>query len=163
MTAASNAGSTFVGWTGAGCAGTGTCSVTMDAAKTVNAQFDVVVSPNFVLTVTKSGTGTGTVTGTGITCGADCTETLAQNTVVVLTGASNAGSTFVGWTGAGCAGTGTCSVTMDAAKTVNAQFDAVPPPVMAATPVPTLHPALLALLTLLMAGAMLSATARHWR
>ena len=163
LTAAPLAGSTFAGWTGAGCSGTGTCSVTMSAAQTVNAQFDVVAAPTFLLTVTKSGSGTGNVTGTGITCGADCTETLAQNTVVLLTAAPIAGSTFAGWTGAGCSGTGTCSVTVSAAQTVNAQFDVLPPPVIVATPVPTLHPALLALLTLLMAGAMLLTTARRWR
>ena len=163
LTAASTAGSTFAGWTGAGCSGTSTCSVTMIAAQTVNAQFDVIVLPNFLLTVTKSGSGTGNVTGTGITCGADCTETLLQNTVVQLTEAATAGSIFVGWTGAGCSGTGTCSVTMSAAQTVNAQFDALPPTVIAATPVPTLHPALIALLTLLMAGMMLLTTGRRWR
>ena len=117
---------------------------------------------DYVLTVTKSGLGTGTVTGTGISCGADCTETLAQDTLVVLTAAPTAGSTFAGWTGAGCSGTGSCSVTMSAAQTVNAQFDAAPPPVIAASPVPTLHPGLLAVLTLLMAGAALLTTARRW-
>lgn len=161
LTAAPTAGSTFAGWSGAGCSGTGTCSVTMSAAQTVNAQFDVVAATTFVLTVTKSGSGTGSVAGTGITCGADCTETLAQGTVVVLTAAPNAGSTFAGWTGAGCSGTGTCSVTMSAAQTVNAQFNVLPTVVVAATPVPTLHPALMALLTLMMACAVLLKTNRR--
>jgi hypothetical protein len=37
------AGSTFVGWSGGGCSGIGACMVTMSAAQTVNAQFDVPV------------------------------------------------------------------------------------------------------------------------
>ncbi len=167
LTAAPTAGSTFVGWTGAGCSGTGTCSVTMSAAQTVNAQFDVIPAATFLLTATKSGTGSGTVTATGIACGADCNEIYAQNTLVTLTASPAAGSTFAGWSGAGCSGTGSCIVTMSAAQTVNAQFDVVipppPPPPVATVAVPTLHPALLALLTLLMAGAMLLTTARRWR
>jgi uncharacterized repeat protein (TIGR02543 family) len=30
---------------------------------------------------------------------------------------------FVGWTGGGCSGTDPCTVTMDASKTVTAEFD----------------------------------------
>ena len=80
-----------------------------------------------LLTVTKSGTGTGTVTGTGITCGADCSEAVAQNTVVALSAVPSAGSSFIGWSGGGCSGVGACNVTMSAAQTVNAQFDLTPP------------------------------------
>jgi len=32
------------------------------------------------------------------------------------------GSTFTGWSGGGCSGTGTCTVMIDAAKTVTATF-----------------------------------------
>jgi hypothetical protein len=112
--------------------------------------------PTFALTVTKSGTGSGTVTAIGVDCGIDCNETYAQGTVVSLAAVPVAGSTFVGWSGGGCIGIGACMVTMDAAQTVNAQFDV--PLVAIAHPVPTLHPLLLALLALLAAvlpGAML--------
>lgn len=157
LIAAPSAGSTFVAWTGAGCSGTGTCSVTMDAAKTVNAQFVLIPAATFLLTATKSGTGSGTVSATGIACGVDCNEIYAQNTLVALTASPAAGSTFAGWSGAGCSGTGSCIVTMSAAQTVNAQFDALipppPPPPVATVAVPTLDPVMLLLLAMLMMGA----------
>jgi uncharacterized repeat protein (TIGR01451 family) len=86
------------------------------------------------LTVTKAGSGTGTVTGTAepgtvINCGSDCAETVPNGKVVTLTAAASGGSTFTGWSGA-CTGTGSCPVTMDAAKTVTASFD---PPVTSAS------------------------------
>ena len=76
------------------------------------------------LTVTKSGTGSGTVTSnpTGINCGSDCSESYNYNTSVTLTAVASGGSTFVGWSGGGCSGTGTCQVTMNIAKDVNAGF-----------------------------------------
>ena len=79
--------------------------------------------PTFTLTVTKAGDGSGTVTAspTGISCGATCFATYASATFVTLTATPAAGSTFSGWSGA-CAGTGSCIVTMDAAKAVTATF-----------------------------------------
>jgi uncharacterized repeat protein (TIGR01451 family) len=77
------------------------------------------------LTVSKDGTGSGTVTSApvGITCGGDCTEDYAHNTVVVLTAVADAGSIFTAWSGDGTgAAPGTRSVTMDAAKAVTATF-----------------------------------------
>ena len=121
LTATPSAGSRFVGWSGA-CAGTGPCVVTMDIAKSVNAEFRLI----FDLTVTRSGSGAGTVTSdvAGINCGADCNELYDLNTIVTLTPTPNAGSRFVAWTGA-CTGSGACSVTMSAARTVNAEFRTV--------------------------------------
>jgi hypothetical protein len=76
-----------------------------------------------ILTITKAGTCTGTVTSSlaGISCGADCSEAYTPGTVVTLSATADGSSTFGGWTGA-CTGTGSCSVTMDAAKTVTAIF-----------------------------------------
>jgi hypothetical protein len=82
----------------------------------------------FTLAVTKSGTGTGTVTSSpsGISCGSTCSENFSSGTVVNLTATPDSGSTFAGWSGA-CSGTGACSVTMDAAKSVSATFNSIPP------------------------------------
>lgn len=113
---------------------------------------------NVTLTVTKSGTGSGTVTGTGINCGADCSESVAPNTVILLTATPAVGSTFVGWSGGGCSGTGTCSVTVNTAQTVNAQFNLAFVPPAAAVTVPTLHPAALALLGMLLLLVAAAAT-----
>ena len=79
--------------------------------------------PTYVLTVTVHDQGTGTVTSSpaGIDCGADCTESYTQNTVVTLTATPASGYVFVGWSDA-CTGTGNCSVTMETAKSVTATF-----------------------------------------
>jgi hypothetical protein len=75
------------------------------------------------LTVNKNGTGSGTVTSTpsGIDCGADCSESYSDGTVVTLTASPAGGSIFGGWSGA-CSGTGTCQVTMNSNTTVIASF-----------------------------------------
>lgn len=115
------AGSVFAGWGGA-CSGTGACTVTMSAAQTVTATFNAATTQ--ALTVSKTGSGTGTVSSNpaGINCGANCAANFAQGSTVTLSAAADSGSTFAGWSGA-CSGTGTCSVTMDAAKTVTATFN----------------------------------------
>jgi hypothetical protein len=76
------------------------------------------------LTVTKMGSGSGTVTGSGINCGATCQTEVATGTQVTLTAVPAAGTNFGGWSGA-CSGTGSCVITMDAAKTVTATFQRV--------------------------------------
>ena len=79
------------------------------------------------LTVSKAGSGGGTVAtaATGISCGADCTEVYAHGTSVALTAVADAGSTFVGWSGA-CTGASGCTVTMDRTRNVTATFDKTP-------------------------------------
>lgn len=73
------------------------------------------------LTVITGGTGSGTVTGSGISCPGTCTDTYSQGAVVTLASTAASGSMFSGWSGA-CRGTGTCTVTMNAADSVNATF-----------------------------------------
>ena len=124
LSATAAAGSTFAGWSGAGCSGTAGCSVTMTAAQAVTATFTKSAT-NVALTVTETGTGTGTVTSTpaGIACQPTCVANFASGQVVALTATAAAGSTFAGWTGAGCSGTAGCSVTLTAATTVTAMFN----------------------------------------
>jgi hypothetical protein len=119
LTATAAAGSTFTGWSGA-CTGTAACTVTMNAAKSVTATFAL---QTFALTTNTSGTGSGTITSSpaGINCGGDCSESYASGAAVTLTATAAAGSTFTGWSGA-CTGTATCTVTMNAAKSVTATF-----------------------------------------
>ncbi len=135
LNASANAGSTFQGWSGDGCSGTGLCQVTMSQAQTVTATFDLTPNPQFDLTVLGAGTGSGGVTSdpSGISCtidgataSGDCSQTYDQNTLVTLTAQADAGSTFEGWTGGACSGTGTCQVTMSQAQTVTATFDLIP-------------------------------------
>jgi hypothetical protein len=70
----------------------------------------------YTLSITKIGTGTGTITSspTGTTFNA--------GTVVALTAAPNASSTFSGWSG-GCTGTSpTCSLTVNTNTAITASF-----------------------------------------
>jgi hypothetical protein len=120
LTATPDGTSTFAGWTGA-CSGMGGCTVTMNASKSVTATFNL--KP--VLTVQLAGDGSGTVTSSpsGIDCGSDCSEPYDTATLVTVTASSSPPVVFVGWTGGGCSGTDPCTVTMDASKTVTAEFD----------------------------------------
>ncbi len=128
LTATAAGGSSFTGWSGSGCSGTSTCTVTMSEARAVTAEFAVVPPGQFDLMVSKSGTGAGTVTSSpaGINCGSDCSETLPSGTSVTLTAAPAADSTFTGWSGSGCSGTSTCTVVMSEARAVTAQFTKLP-------------------------------------
>jgi hypothetical protein len=78
------------------------------------------------LTINKAGTGSGSVTCNG---GA-CASTYAFGTKVTLAATAASGSTFAGWSGGGCSGTGGCVVTMNANTAVTATFNAnqAPPP-----------------------------------
>lgn len=121
LTASPAASSNFMGWTGACTADP--CIVTMDAAKAVTATFTL---KTFLLQVTKNGNGSGNVTSdvAGIACGSDCSELYNHNTTVVLTATATVpGSEFAGWSGAGCTGLGTCTVSMTAARNVTATFN----------------------------------------
>jgi hypothetical protein len=79
---------------------------------------------NRALSVTKAGAGGGTVTSSpaGINCGSTCTVHYSSGTSVTLTAAAASGSTFTGWSGA-CTGTGICTVSMTAARSVTAAFN----------------------------------------
>jgi hypothetical protein len=79
------------------------------------------------LTVANSGAGSGTVTSAdgGINCGSTCNASYSSGTSVTLIAAPTSGSTFTGWKGA-CTGTGTCTVTMNAAMSVTATFSPAP-------------------------------------
>lgn len=92
----------------------------------------------YALNVSLSGTGTGSVaggplpSGTGsIDCGATCSASFVDGTAVRLTASPASGSRFTGWAGAVGSCTVTdpvCDVTMDAARSVEAQFELIPAP-----------------------------------
>ena len=118
LTAAPDSTSSFTGWSGGGCTGTGTCVVSMDTAKSVTATFARIT---YALNVTRTAGGTVTSAPAGITCGSDCLETYPSLTVVTLTAAPEPGASFAGWSG-DCVGTGTCTTTMNAARSISARF-----------------------------------------
>jgi hypothetical protein len=94
-------------------------------------------SSSLTLSVSNGGAGYGSVASSpsGISCytpvpgnaylvAPDCAENYVSGTKVALTATPASGSVFAGWSGA-CTGTGTCSVTMDTAKSVAATFSLV--------------------------------------
>jgi len=97
---------------------------TGEAGAAANPPVPISITLRHDLTVTKAGSGTGTVTSSpaGINCGVDCSEKYNHGTSVTLTASADSGSTFSGWSGGGCTGTGTCTVTMSANTTVKATF-----------------------------------------
>ena len=112
LTAQPASGSDFTGWSGA-CTGTGSCTVSMDSARSVTASFTAAATTRLV-TLTKSGAGTGSVTSnpSGLSCAAGCTSASASFTstsAVTLTALASSGSTFAGWGGA-CSGTSNCTI-----------------------------------------------------
>ena len=123
--ASAGPGTVFTGWSGGGCSGTGTCTVTLNGGFGVGADVTATFVALVPLTVIRSGTGVGTVTSSpwGITCGSDCSESLVPGTVVTLTAAPATGTTFISWSGGGCSGSApTCTTTVSAATTVYANF-----------------------------------------
>ncbi len=82
------------------------------------------IGRQYTLSVAKTGTGSGTVTSapSGISCGTDCSEEYDQSTSVTLTAKASQDSSFTGWSGACSSMSLTCSVTMNALKSVVAEF-----------------------------------------
>jgi hypothetical protein len=117
-------------WTLAAGLGTRTVDVEVEnnACMVTSFSDSIQVVEQFTLSVNTAGTGSGTVTGTGISCPGDCSQAYVSGTSVTLTAAASAGSVFTGWSGA-CTGTGSCIVSMTAARSVTATFtaDSTPP------------------------------------
>jgi hypothetical protein len=75
------------------------------------------------LDVARTGTGSGTVSGDGISCGADCYEIVSHGQVITLTAVAAVGSSFSGWSDCDTPNGATCTMSLDASKTVVAFFD----------------------------------------
>lgn len=105
----------------------GGTTITATASGTTISGFASLTVAISTLTIIKVGTGSGTVTSSpaGFDCGTTCLASFADGTQVTLTATPAVGSTFAGWSGGGCAGTGTCTVTTNAAKSVAAIFNGV--------------------------------------
>jgi hypothetical protein len=92
-------------------------------------------------TVTSSPAGINcTSNGLSVTPGSTCQAAFPVGTQVTLTASPDTGlgAEFVGWSGAGCAGTGTCTITVPAGSnpTVMASFTEPPPADCALKPSP---------------------------
>jgi Fe-S cluster assembly iron-binding protein IscA len=117
-----DAGWQFDSWTGdVADPGSASTTVTMDADKTITANFTQVGGVTYTLTITTN--GNGSTTGAG---------TYAEGTVVNIMATPDAGWQFDSWTGdVADPGSASTTVTMDADKTVTANFvqegDTTPP------------------------------------
>ncbi len=121
LTAAADPGYVFTGWSGGVCSGTGQCTVTVDALKSVTAAFNQIT---YTLSISKSGTGSGTVTSIpyGLSCGSICSSSYVIGTSATLTATPFEGSTFTGWSGGGCTGIGNCSLIVNGDLHITALF-----------------------------------------
>jgi uncharacterized repeat protein (TIGR01451 family) len=152
--------SLFGSWGGACSGTTNSCTVTLDADKSVTANFIL----GMTLSVTLAGTGSGSVTSNsgGINCAAGpCSANYLPGTVVSLLAVPAGTSVFTSWSGS-CTGKDprVCSVTLNSNQSVTATFN--PPPDFSLTPAsPTLtvqHGALASeVLTFASQGGMASA------
>jgi hypothetical protein len=90
----------------------------------------------YTLTINKTGAGSGTISSipAGISCGGTCIYSFNSGTVLNIAPYAfisgmhlDTVPPFVGWTGSGCTGTGTCYLTMSENKTLNAYYTDPPP------------------------------------
>ncbi len=92
-----------------------------------NPDFTIAPSPgNAALTVAKTGSGSGTVQSqpAGVDCGATCAAALPLGVCVTLTAEAAPGSVFDGWSGGGCSGSGSCTLSLTENTEVTAAFTA---------------------------------------
>ena len=86
-------------------------------------EVSILMSPlQYLLMISNPGPGQGTVSGPGISCGDTCLAVYNPGSVVSLSATAAVGSTFDGWSGGGCSGTGLCTVTLNANATITANF-----------------------------------------
>ncbi len=120
LTANPASGYAFTGWGGDAAGTANPVTVTMNAAKTVTANF----VPSYLLTISKSGNGLVVSDTGGINCGSACSASYASGAVVTLTATPDSGYTLDHWTGADSVSGTSCTVTMNAARNVSATFAA---------------------------------------
>ena len=125
----------FDNWTGTGAAScaegaaSAVCTLTIDAAKTVQANISTI---QHLVTVTVSGNGDVTADTGTIDCpDVVCTDLYDQASTVILTADPDDDHEFDNWTGTGAAScaegaaSAVCTLTIDAAKTVQANFSTI--------------------------------------
>jgi ELWxxDGT repeat protein len=125
------AGSSFAGWSGNGCTGIADCIVHLWDDQAITPTFNIIPG-TARLSITKTGTSTGSVSSSpsGIDCGTICSANFPGGATVTLyasvppiTMATTQATTFSGWSGGGCSGTGICDVTLNTDTVIGAAFN----------------------------------------
>jgi len=118
LTATSDDGALFDGWSGK-CKGKGaTCTVKMTKASIVTANF----ARTFKLSVSIHGSGAATSSPKGIACEESCSTQVKENSAVKLKAKAAADSIFLIWTGCTTISGSTCTVAMNEAQYVAVAF-----------------------------------------
>lgn len=105
-------------------------TVSCNGSPLAQVSHQVTVAAGEPLSVSASGSGSGSVTSSpvGIGCPGVCSHAFEPGTQVTLTPDPAAGSTFAGWSGGDCSGTGSCEVTVEADTELTATFEKLPSP-----------------------------------
>ncbi len=108
---------------------TGTVTVTITGTSgnlrhTTTISLTVNALPKYTLTVSDTGLGYGTVTSSpaGIDCGSVCSASYVSGTTVTLTATPGFLSGFGGWSGCDAVSGNSCTVNMNSARSVTADF-----------------------------------------
>ncbi|MHB8644097.1 MAG: InlB B-repeat-containing protein [Gaiellaceae bacterium] len=117
LSASPSPGSSFAGWSGA-CAGTSTCTVTMDAVKSVSASF---APAKHTVTVSVVGKGRVTSRPAGISCPSRCVRSFTAGTSLRLNATPAKHYRFTGWR-PNCSGAAACTFTVKNNRVVRAIF-----------------------------------------
>jgi uncharacterized repeat protein (TIGR02543 family) len=118
LTATPSSGYVFTGWSGSAAGSTNPLTITMDADKTVTANFQGSGTVTYMLT-TSVAAGSGTITR-------DPNQaSFASGAQVTLTATPTTGYVFSGWGGSASGSTNPLVVTMSADKTITASFTPV--------------------------------------
>ncbi len=121
LTANEASGYDFSSWTNCPSASGNTCTVNINANRTVTANFDVL----YTVSVTNGGGGTITSSLAGISCGVDCSEGYVYGTNVTLTATPSSGYQFAGWSGCPSSSGNLCYINVNGPVNVTANFNAV--------------------------------------
>ncbi|MCF6250424.1 MAG: hypothetical protein L3J75_04020 [Methylococcaceae bacterium] len=103
-------------------------SITVQASDNFGGQalltITVTVSDKLPVNINFSGSGSGIVSGNsnGINCHGSCDYNLTAGSLITLNVIPDPDSIFMGWSGGGCTGTGPCTVTINGATSVTADF-----------------------------------------
>jgi hypothetical protein len=110
-----------------------TYRIAVDGAGSDSGYFEFHLRPAVAyprsLSVASAGEGAGSVVSSSapIVCDSACSYRLEVGELVTLSAQAAAGSTFTGWAGGGCSGTGPCQLTLNTDATVVANFAAAAP------------------------------------